>query len=421
MGEQKEGEFMPKDNNEMTEQREEDLTNSTNQNDQEFVLEKDLLPLMQPEETFDTWEDSSGRTWTKNVKIRNSGASQGQRDVYIITPADENGSNIKLRSVRELTVYVKERGCYDIDPTIVNFEKPDSILGYDPSLRPRKRHHNTKELIKFIESEGTYVPRYMSRKPNRNKKLGKDPSGLKLTISTKDLKPCHICYWLEPPQNREIIKKKIYCTMCTLKTNLEKLLWYLDDNNDAPPVLPSEFERIMRSTSMSAKEISDFYTDERMKRAQVENPDDFEAYGDSDNASSTSSIPLLDELDQAMEEIHNETPNETENPSTSTLDKGKTPMNGIKRSKNSKVPEPEEGSPEKRIKVEPQEESPLRRIQPQNDVFPEPSPQKQPFVTADADYIDQIKKEIKQEVLEEAQDVLEDDIQDYDELPELDE
>merc|ERR1711963_306632 len=57
MTEQKEGEFMPKDNNEMTEQREEDLTNSTNQNDQEFVLEKDLLPLMQPEETFDTWED----------------------------------------------------------------------------------------------------------------------------------------------------------------------------------------------------------------------------------------------------------------------------------------------------------------------------------------------------------------------------
>ena len=73
--------------------------------------------------------DQCDRLWVKNVKIRNSGESLGQRDVYIINP--QGG---KLRSVKELTQYILETGYFEIDPREVNFEKPDSMLGYQPTL-----------------------------------------------------------------------------------------------------------------------------------------------------------------------------------------------------------------------------------------------------------------------------------------------
>ena len=83
----------------------------------------------QKEEEFIYIKDQCGRMWTKNVKIRNSGESLGQRDVYIITP--DGG---KLRSVKELTQYILQTGYFEIDPREVNFEKPDSMLGYQPIL-----------------------------------------------------------------------------------------------------------------------------------------------------------------------------------------------------------------------------------------------------------------------------------------------
>ena len=46
--------------------------------------------------------------------------------------------------------------------------------------------------------------------------------------------------------------------MCILKTNQEKLLWYLNDNH-APPCLSMDFERIERSTAMTRDEITAFY------------------------------------------------------------------------------------------------------------------------------------------------------------------
>ena len=73
--------------------------------------------------------DQCDRLWVKNVKIRNSGESLGQRDVYIINP--QGG---KLRSIKELTQYILETGYFEIDPREVNFEKPDSMLGYQPTL-----------------------------------------------------------------------------------------------------------------------------------------------------------------------------------------------------------------------------------------------------------------------------------------------
>ena len=70
------------------------------------------------EELMAKYSDASGRLWVKNVKIRNSGVSWGRSDVYIINPDGD-----KLRSIKELTVYISTTGYFDIDPTEVNFEK----------------------------------------------------------------------------------------------------------------------------------------------------------------------------------------------------------------------------------------------------------------------------------------------------------
>ena len=92
----------------------------------------------QKEEEFIYITDQCGRLWVKNVKIRNSGESIGTRDVYIITPAPDGK---KLRSTKELTEYILETGYFEIDPKKLNFEVPDSMLGYQPVL-PRYGKNN---------------------------------------------------------------------------------------------------------------------------------------------------------------------------------------------------------------------------------------------------------------------------------------
>ena len=92
----------------------------------------------QKEEEFIYITDQCGRLWVKNVKIRNSGESIGTRDVYIITPAPDGK---KLRSTKELTAYILETGYFEIDPKKLNFEVPDSMLGYQPVL-PRYGKNN---------------------------------------------------------------------------------------------------------------------------------------------------------------------------------------------------------------------------------------------------------------------------------------
>ena len=228
----------------------------------------------QKEEEIIHIKDQCGRLWVKNVKIRNSGESHGQLDVYIINPDGE-----KLRSVKELTSFILRTGYFEIDPEEVNFEKPDSMLGHQPTF-PRTLHRNTKEFMQFIATKGSHVPNYMSRRsnrprttPNRPRTTPKSQNNnppLKLEISTKDLKQCDICSYYA---DTFIIKKKqVLCDMCTLKTNQEKLLWYLS-YYQAPPCLAMEFERIGRSTAMTLDEIRDFYTDEILRRAQEETPD----------------------------------------------------------------------------------------------------------------------------------------------------
>ena len=135
-------------------------------------------------EEFTYYFDLSGRRWVKNVKVRNSGESLGHLDVYIITP---NGT--KMRSIKELTEYIGANGYFDIDPMVVNFEKPDSMLPSQPTdTEPQILHKNTlgkiqsrktrqnatkcriskiAAFIRFIESRGKEMPKYMFRKSVR--------------------------------------------------------------------------------------------------------------------------------------------------------------------------------------------------------------------------------------------------------------
>ena len=98
----------------------------------------------------------------------------------------------------------------------------------------------------------------MSRRPNRPKNTQNgqnNNSPLKLKVS--NLKKCHICLYYS---DTFVIKnKKVFCEMCILKTNQEKLLWYLKNNAGAPPVLDFEFKSIMKSTSMTKDEVKAFY------------------------------------------------------------------------------------------------------------------------------------------------------------------
>ena len=234
--------------------------------------------------------DQCDRLWVKNVKIRNSGESLGQRDVYIINP--QGG---KLRSVKELTQYILETGYFEIDPREVNFEKPDSMLGYQPTLPRytfriilifffnfftifcqfsffnhffffffRVLHHNTKQFMQFITTKGSFIPNYMTRRPNRTRNTQNTQNSQNnnppLTLSIfhqklKNLKQCHICLYFADTFTTK--KKKVFCDMCIIKSNQEKLLWYI--NHNPPPCLSVDFDRIRRSTAMTDDEIKAFY------------------------------------------------------------------------------------------------------------------------------------------------------------------
>ena len=98
------------------------------------------------EEKIEPFSDGSGRRWTKITRARKSGKSAQERDVYITTPCGK-----RLRSFKNLTLYLQRKGWYDINPKKINFQK--SQIG------TQKECHQTKEFIKFIESKGQHIPR----------------------------------------------------------------------------------------------------------------------------------------------------------------------------------------------------------------------------------------------------------------------
>ena len=165
-----------------------------------------------------------------------------------------------------------------------------------------------------------------------------------------------------------------------------------------------------------------------MKKAQEENPDDFQYSEDdfnevdnADNISVASSVPSLEEkpdineLDKAIKDNNNELTNETEN-QPENQDKGKTPLNGIKRSKN-RTFSGEGSSAEKRVKIEPEspQKSPESEKSPQKEAAPMVLiPQKSKDETEDL--VQLIKKEIKKEVSEAEEEVDEDDIPELDSI-----
>ena len=87
--------------------------------------------------------------WKKVLRTRNSGASVGGKDVYIICPYGE-----RFRSTRTLAQHIQKYNLFPtVDPNVVNFERPGE-------MKPRIR----KDFIAWIDSKGTTNPKFLQMK-----------------------------------------------------------------------------------------------------------------------------------------------------------------------------------------------------------------------------------------------------------------
>lgn len=120
--------------------------------------------------------------WSKIIRFRQSGDSVNMHDCYIVSPR----GGIKLRSTYDLAIHIKKEKLWNIDPTEINFHKPN----LSPMI-PGKQDRNTKDFIAWIRSNGTTNPRFLNRK-RKKKTLGKSKK-LRINFQTLDWKHCDQC------------------------------------------------------------------------------------------------------------------------------------------------------------------------------------------------------------------------------------
>ena len=97
------------------------------------------------------------REWTKILRFRQSGTSEGQKDLYIISPL-----GVKLRSTHDLAKHIEKNDLFSfVDPNVVNFEK---ILDDPEKQNPNKQSKITQDFVKWVESRGTTNPNFMQSK-----------------------------------------------------------------------------------------------------------------------------------------------------------------------------------------------------------------------------------------------------------------
>ena len=96
--------------------------------------------------------DNLPNGWRKLLRTRNSGASVGGKDVYIIYyPTGE-----LFRSTRTLAMHIQKHNLFEtVDPNVVNFERPGE-------MKPKTRIH--KDFITWIDSKGTTKPKFLQPK-----------------------------------------------------------------------------------------------------------------------------------------------------------------------------------------------------------------------------------------------------------------
>ena len=96
-------------------------------------------------------------SWTKILRFRQTGSSEGKKDLYIISPL-----GVKLRSTHDLAKHVKENNLYSVvDPNVVNFDK---ILDLHEETNPAQQSKITQEFVKWVESRGNTNPNFMQNK-----------------------------------------------------------------------------------------------------------------------------------------------------------------------------------------------------------------------------------------------------------------
>jgi hypothetical protein len=184
--------------------------------------------------------------WCKLLRYRQSGATVGQRDLYLITPTGD-----KLRSTRELCQYVVDKNLFEaVDPELINFEKPD-LLNVN-----RTKSKQTNEFIKFIQSRGAVIPSYFSTTTEENKQN----KPIKLTFNTRDIGmvKCDNCRILSADFIK-IQNGQFHCQDCICSDDPYGTLERFYLQNRILP-LKEQLERLQKQTGLTYDSIIDWFT-----------------------------------------------------------------------------------------------------------------------------------------------------------------
>ena len=184
--------------------------------------------------------------WTKILHFRKTNLNgfrktSGKQDIYLIAPCGK-----KLRSTYDLCVYIDDKNIYDlVDPNYVNFEKPSMLGETSKSLMG-----DTKELVKFVKSQGSYTP-----KVNRRYVFSK--TNTKFTRIQEELTRCYKCKWMDlvktQPNGCQL------CKGCDLFDPVDVLeMWF--EKNPYEPMMGEPFlTRLKVQTGLSGADISEWF------------------------------------------------------------------------------------------------------------------------------------------------------------------
>jgi len=122
--------------------------------------------------------------WNKIVRTRHSGKSIGSNDTYFISPG-----GAKLRSTLDLANHIREKNLYStVDPNQVNFENSKQRQSGEASGQVTKA---TQDFIDWVDSKGATNPKFLERKPKRDRKCEK--CGMRRTGPLAQQQPDKLC------------------------------------------------------------------------------------------------------------------------------------------------------------------------------------------------------------------------------------
>jgi len=185
--------------------------------------------------------------WKKLLRTRNSGASVGGKDVYII----DQRNGLRFRSTRTLAKHIQKNNLFaTVDPNVVNFERPGE-------MKPKTRIH--KDFVAWIYSKGTTNPKFLQIM-QKKKKQPNDLGSIKLKLKMKSCQQCEsytsIHHVRKQSNGTEI------CELCEIgQTNPFRVLEMVNDSSNSyylPLETIEDANRLSKQTNLSPGVINDW-------------------------------------------------------------------------------------------------------------------------------------------------------------------